>query len=215
MKIRKLVSVVALSGALVLGTAATAAADVYSDPVNPGVTAPITGVTAIPAAQDLLDASVDGDSDSPEAVEAFLAKLPAHLVEVVRAHIAGGAQVHYITHPASALTGVFFDNGTPLVPGTDYNVYEGSAVIALTPAFLARHAGNFNLHAVFSGGAFRVALPTRGTAPTGGGDVAADVRPVHPATGPATVLYGVGGLLLAGGGVSLVAAGKRRKAELV
>ena len=114
----------------------------------------------------------------------------------------------------------------------DFHTMSGSTIIVLNRSFLESlpTGQHVQLTAVFDGleieshavqihavGIDATTAPTTPThpgTPTTPGQPAAP-RPVHPATGPATLLYAVGGLLLAGGGAALVNSAKRRKAENV
>jgi len=193
MNFRKLSLVAGLSVALVIGGGSAAFADSYyvQDTVSGAEMEATPVVEYVPGATTVVGGV---------ALDGHVHVLPFNLDDVSNIRVFWQQGQRYLTE------------------GTEFTVHSGSVAIRLTPAFLAQHTGVHSFvvsmgHSTLGNvvAPIRVALP----AATNQGTAADGVRPVHPATGPAALVYGVGGLLLAGGGVSLVAASKRRKAELV
>lgn len=189
MKLRKLAAVAALSGALVIGGAATANA-------YPFVPQP-DGVAGISVAASQLP------------------QYPELLTTAASQTFTGGNISATIDIPVEYFYGLYLNDVA--VAASNYTVTSGSTVITLNASYLSSlGAGTHVFRAVFDGGVgysdsavpFTVVIPA-----AAGGNNQGAVQ--HPATGPAALLYGVGGLLLAGGGATAVAASKRRKAENV
>jgi len=190
LKLRKLAAVAALSGALVIGGAATANA-------YPFVPQP-DGVVGISVAASQLP------------------QFPELLTTAASQNFNGGNVSATIDIPVEYFYGLYLNDVA--VAEANYTVTSGSTVITLNAGYLSSlGAGNHVFRAVFDGGVgfsdsavpFTVVVPSAAT----GGNNQGAVQ--HPATGPAALLYGVGGILLAGGGATAVAASKRRKAENV
>jgi len=208
MKLRKIIATAVLGGALVIGTATTAAADTYNqqntvgNPGAPGtISAPAAGLPAVGARAQFTISNpcfVEDPADLAEDLIEFCSggngeRFLELTVESPsgQATIAGTVSMRQAFRNNSAAFNVTFN-----VAGE--HTLTARAVLVSSPEIVAElHTKSIN-----------IAAPAAGA-------VVADTRPTHPATGAETVLYAVGGMLLAGTGVAVAASAKRRKAELV
>jgi len=193
MKLRKIISVAALSGALLLGGAT--AANAYPDPA-PLPSGPAT--STVPRTPFHL---------TPVVLHALHLAPPTHVWNGT------GDSRHHIDLPLADFQTLTL-NGT-VVPRSSYTLEDGSTVVTILnhhlkglPSGTHTYLAHFD-HAPLGG---HVTVPLTVQV---GGSAAHTSRLNLSTTGPATLLYGVGGLLLVGSGLTVAGSAKRRKAEIV